>query len=429
MSNQDLFGYFSRKKEEPVGDQEKSPVSGSDSEHQECTSPTHDDAGVPSKMSGSVDVSLQIDPDQQGEAQSEDEQSSDPEESSGPEKLELDLFPDEKAAKGENKDKQVKFNHMTFAVYAGNTIPVSKLVPDVENCNMEDVRKKLEKHYPELSKQRTKMEYDQKKNLIIFTVTIGRKGAKAIEGIEGYFTSYTELLEDIQPINYLAAKNGHYEIRKNAIGTFVSECTNVVAKEKLVKLGDGLEPAQNECQEGFHLELPPIPYLILQQIVSFFSDLAAACDVEATSVIYWDTWHRRYFADIPPQLVGKTFVDVRYPSYFDAIKVLEIHSHNTMDTYFSSTDNRDELEMMVYGVIGCLQQQEDDVAFNLKLRASMQGRFFNLQPSYIFDHPIPDQNILNNMLPDSNRPLRTDYTHYPVEWVSRLKISGGGKMR
>lgn len=447
MLNNDYLGYFAADEEQPKENPSESIVNNELTvEHQESVSSTRDsqasDQG-PANEQLSQDVqekhacsgesvedhnSSEPVPDDvsttDSDQKNEEEQSDTP---AGGELQELELFPEERPDEGQKKEKQEKFNNLTYVAYAGNTILVSKLINDVESASMEDIRKKLERHYPELSKQRTKMEYDKNKNLIVFDITIGRKGAILIEGIEGYFTSFTELLENVQPINYLAAKSGHFEIRKNGVGTFVSKCTDPVVNENMKKVMTGIKTPQDECQEEFRLELPSIPYEILQQIVSFFSDLAAGPDVEATSVIYWDTRKLRYFADIPPQLVGKSFVDVKYPSYFDAIKIMEIHSHNTMHTYFSRTDNEDEMEMMIYGVVGCLQRQSDEVEFNLKLRSSMQGRFFNLQPSYIIDHPIPEQYISNHLFPDSNRPLSTDYTKYPSEWATRVKINGGRK--
>ena len=78
----------------------------------------------------------------------------------------------------------------------------------------------------------------------------------------------------------------------------------------------------------------------------------------------------------PPQLAGPTGVVYRPPS--DA--VLEIHSHCDYPARFSSTDDRDEQGLRVYGVLGRLGTDRPEVA----LRVGAYGHFLPLPWEAVF---------------------------------------------
>lgn len=73
--------------------------------------------------------------------------------------------------------KKPEFNRGTFIAYAGKTISITKLFTDdqLPTLEMDAVRKRVEKLSPELSKQRTTMDWDDKKNLIVPFVSKGKK--------------------------------------------------------------------------------------------------------------------------------------------------------------------------------------------------------------------------------------------------------------
>lgn len=304
------------------------------------------------------------------------------------------------AAKPE--EKKPVFNNATFICYAGMNIAITKLFGDdsLATLQMEDIRKRLEKDYPELSKQRTKMEYDDKKNIICPMVTGGKKGASLIQGIRGFFFRSKDLAENMQPINILAARDGYYEVRENPIGVFVTKVQEVESLES--------------CREGFKMNLPHIPQRLFAQLISFFADYAMY-DVEVMGVFYWDTKENRYILDVPFQDVTKVSVEACYTDFpIHFIKVCEIHSHNTMNAYFSGVDNADELGTMLYGVIGNLQKGVKQITYSLLTRAGMVGRFIPLNPNLIIEGDFKADAI-----------EATDPVTYPASWHNRVQIIGG----
>lgn len=321
-----------------------------------------------------------------------------------------------------------EFNHSTFICYAGINRPLTKYFTDdkLALVSLEDVRKRLEKDHPELSKQRTKMDWDGKKNVIIPIVTGGKKGAVFFEESRAFFSSAEELFnnKELHPINILAATDGFYEVRENPIGVFVTRtCPEKLQRwnvfdqfyEELSSV-DQLDP----CREGFKLNLPKVPNQLFEQLISFFMDYADH-DVEVMGVFYWNMVKKQYFLDIPFQHVSKVSVDPCYtklPSHF--IKIAEVHSHNTMKAYFSSIDDADELGTMLYGVIGKLRMASGTIRFDVQTRAGSAGNFIPLLPSAWVDCDYDNQEDSWNLV---------SYTPYPQKWKTRVSIhqAGGNK--
>lgn len=308
-------------------------------------------------------------------------------------------------ATAKKEEKKPEFNHATFIAYAGHTLSITKFfgAEQLAGLDLEAVRKRLEKDFPELSKQRTKMDWDEKKNLICPMVTGGKKGAYFSQGLKGFFFRSKDLIANKEPINILAARDGYYEVRENAIGVFVSQ----------VEVIEELEP----CREGFKLNLPKIPENLLAQLISFFSDYAMN-EVEVMGVFYWDMDTKSYVLDVPFQEVSKVKIDVHYSDYpANLIKVAEIHSHNTMSAYFSEVDDADELGTMLYGVVGRLQQGLCEVTYDMRTRAGAAGRFIPLEPNTFIEGDYPRDRI-NSLTP----------VKYPESWHNRVTIISSRKL-
>lgn len=302
-------------------------------------------------------------------------------------------------ANGKKEEKKPEFNHATFVAYAGHTLSITKFFTEesLATLDLEAVRKRLEKDFPELSKQRTKMEWDEKKNLICPMVTGGKKGAFFSQGLRGFFFRSKDLFENKEPINILAARDGYYEVRENAIGVFIAK----------VEIVEDLEP----CRAGFKLNLPKIPQYLFAQLVSFFAEYAMY-EVEVMGIFYWDMDSKQYLLDVPFQHVSKVRVEACYSSFpSNYIKVAEIHSHNTMRAYFSDIDNEDETGTMLYGVVGRLQSGLRQITYDLKTRAGVAGRFIPLEPIVMIEGDSVEMGV---------RAL--DPMIYPYEWVKRVQI-------
>ncbi len=146
------------------------------------------------------------------------------------------------------------------------------------------------------------------------------------------------------PVFRLLASGGVYEVRTTAAGQF---CARV---EPLVHV-----------EEGFYPALPPCPASLLARTVEIFKERP---DTEAMVALVYDTAAGRY------ELVwqgGKADRScVTYVPLTDDerhIVVAEIHSHHTMDAYFSRTDDASERASRIYGVIGRVERGRPDALF------------------------------------------------------------------
>ena len=152
-------------------------------------------------------------------------------------------------------------------------------------------------------------------------------------------------------INYVLAGNGGMEIRENEIGVFSA----------VTKKVPGLEPVK----EGLHMKLPKIPFAILLQIISFFKDVNMRYGTEAVVQIFWDREKKEYFCFCPRQEVGETSVDFKRDKEKEKRYVLmaDVHSHNDMEAFFSYTDDKDEKEIRLFGVVGNINEALPDIQF------------------------------------------------------------------
>ena len=105
--------------------------------------------------------------------------------------------------------------------------------------------------------------------------------------------------------------------------------------------------------------------------------------VEAMVYVYYSHCDNTFYAYVPKQTVSKDAVNTTLPDLDDEkfTLVMEIHSHNTMNAFFSGTDDRDERATRLYTVVGCL----DNLFPEVKTRASVGGTFIEIEPSMVFE--------------------------------------------
>lgn len=130
----------------------------------------------------------------------------------------------------------------------------------------------------------------------------------------------------------------------------------------------------------FTLKIPRIPYSLLSVVIADFKDHPTE---ERIFQIRWNILSKEYVIVIPTSsratkcAIEYDFKDV--PSHLKPI--LEIHSHNTMPAYFSSTDDNDELLKGFYGVVGNVDQE----CPSMKFRVGMEGAFSEVPIHRLFD--------------------------------------------
>lgn len=111
--------------------------------------------------------------------------------------------------------------------------------------------------------------------------------------------------------------------------------------------------------------------------------------------ILWESYAAQpggyYHLHIPEQTRGRASVEYeRHPN-----TVVEMHSHGSMSAFFSGTDNRDEVGLGVYGVVGGLPRAPE-----LNLRVGIYGHFQPVTWEDVFDGvcPVdtPDKQLARN---------------------------------
>lgn len=192
-----------------------------------------------------------------------------------------------------------------------------------------------------------------------------------------HISTRREFLLSTKPINFFHASNGVFEIRKNEIGTFC------------IKINQQSNANKEEFYPFMKLNLPKIPKEELFKIQKFFY---AVCDIygpnEAMVHIYWDKVNKKYVTVALEQRVSAAHVSYKrnkeYELNDDMLLVMDIHSHDTMSAFFSGTDNRDEKETRLFGVIGRVLSPTMD----MKFRYGVANKFVDLDIKDIFAESV-----------------------------------------
>jgi len=200
---------------------------------------------------------------------------------------------------------------------------------------------------------------------------------------KGVYTNMTDVDAAGKAISYLPAKDGKvYEVRNNPLGRFI---TPVIGCELLSDVRAGFIPAPN---------IPLIPMELIMKIIAFFRYLTCVGDEnEALVNIYWDSESEEFVVDTPEQIVSKTSVHSNEnPDYVSEryIHYMDVHSHNSMQAFFSHVDDKDEKATRLYTVIGRLNNYFPEI----KTRISNGGKFHEIDPAEVFEHlslPFPSE--------------------------------------
>ncbi len=190
-----------------------------------------------------------------------------------------------------------------------------------------------------------------------------------------------------KPITYVAASNGLFEVRQNAIGVFSRKVDGV--------------PDMGEVAEGFRWGLPKIPWALFEQAVAFFKAVMKRHGgAEAYIQLFFDKTEGTYFAHVPKQYVSGGHVSFDRDVELEAkhILVMEAHSHNTMSAFFSGTDNADEQADRLFMVMGKLDERAPQVL----VRCAMGGQHVPLTIEETFE--VPADNVPQSWLDQVNPP-------------------------
>lgn len=207
---------------------------------------------------------------------------------------------------------------------------------------------------------------------------------------------------DVTPITYILANNLEvFQKTKTQAGYVISKLNSV--PEDIRSLCSDIK------EEASHLPGGKIPSTMLSAILSFFLHVYKTSDDEAMAHILWNTKTSSYEVGIPEQIVTKAsvhykFVDVE-PHH---IIIADIHSHNSMPAYWSSTDNSDDSAGVWFsGVVGTL-----DRIPTINWRFTDFGRFHEVEHEDIFDKEF---GFIGN-----------ESKSFPIEWMDRVTFPKRG---
>jgi PRTRC genetic system protein A len=245
--------------------------------------------------------------------------------------------------------------------------------------------------------------------------------AKAVsEALANQIVEFTVGKPGVKPVSYVVVKEGILEVRRTKIGLFSKMKTEMKVEAvaaildtlaKVPGIADGIVQVRRTLNElptrdsipGFQLLGPKIPVEILDQIVAFFKAVYEKQETEAAALIRWNDESKEYYVEIPGGPDGKeqelSTAGVKYrpnPADRNAI-VMDIHSHHTMDAFFSGTDDADEKFTQLYAVVGNIDHSQPTIS----VRARLNGEDV-AEPGIrdVFDMPK---------------------TGYPESWMEKIK--------
>lgn len=193
-----------------------------------------------------------------------------------------------------------------------------------------DIQRYLEKDRPEYSKERTKIEYDEKHKLIIATIMGGKRGAVEYSEENGtrYRTSDTPFMH-------------------------ITAATDGSGRGRMV------------------WKMPKIPYRMLRSMCHFFGKVYRTYGTESLVSIMWDPDKDGYSLYVPEQTVLPGSVDYRNDGNIQKRMwtLGTFHSHGIFSPYFSHTDDENEKADGIYGVAGNFDRPDPLI----KMRAGTGG--------------------------------------------------------
>ncbi len=221
---------------------------------------------------------------------------------------------------------------------------------------------------------------------------------------------YSVYLEDVPdspdtPSSLIIFGDGEYLLRENPIGRFFRK----ISTKETPSLKDGPDPS-------FSFSLPKIDPAILQKQVSFYREVMKKySNSEAYTLILWDKVESKYIVICPEQQVSGATVKYQldmeeYPSS-RYIQVVSCHSHNSMNAFFSGTDDNDEQADMLYMVFGKLDTPEPE----FKIRANLKGKeICKLNLEDIFSISLEEYSNLVRYWFGTK--------HFPEDWLNNVVV-------
>lgn len=216
----------------------------------------------------------------------------------------------------------------------------------INKISKEDIRLKMERDYPELTKELTNMVFVKEKNMIVVMNAAGKKGLPAAP-------------------------------QKSA-----PKESAVFWHNDLLYIRDINTPVK-------------IPHKFLMKFINLARGVAATHGTEVHADIYYDPEKKDFHFHVPPQVATIFAVqplplpeeDIdRWLYLSNMIKVLEIHSHHTMRAIPSKTDDANERKPIYFCIVGRVQDFFPEIY--TRTYDVVNQRYVKLEPFQVFETPV-----------------------------------------
>lgn len=330
-----------------------------------------------------------------------------------------------KAPVKQKVEKPPVFVHGDWVIhFATESFTVSDFVEEIPEAGvtLEEVRQGIERHFPKFSAARTRWDVDEENKRLFPDAFAGSKGMITLgEGCfaPSFFVDLSEALDSDKKFRYLVSNDGMiFALYQSISGVLIvpAEFDEQTNQSILTAFGyHNFSDVPNQFLPNFEWELPKIPNKILRQIVGFFrSYVMEKAQYEVALRVYWDNEEKKFIIDCPKQTVTPVLIHFEQMDQYAGVNamrfipVLEIHSHNVMRAFFSSTDDENEQSFNttfgVFGVFGRLNREPYEMVF----RAKMKDQAIDVQASEIFELNAEDE----------------DYS-FPENWHKNVKVKDG----
>lgn len=275
--------------------------------------------------------------------------------------------------------------------------------------------------------------------------------------------NYDELKK---PMNMVTARNGVFQVHKTPVAIFVHCKTTFPKDQQLVHLP--------EMKEEVILLADKVPFRYLIEVLSFYRDVHKKDKTEAATLIFWNendvqlpthypdqpskpikglTQEGRLIIYCPEQLNTSGDTNFQQDTFVtwlreNTARYIELHSHHTMNAFWSGTDNKNENATQFYGVWGNIFNDQPSFLFRY---VNGKDRKIDIDASLVFDYPKveietevrqkqkatlhdPDGIIGDLIAPESEGIVETKKETilfmgpyqdrpYPADWMEQHKVN------
>lgn len=207
---------------------------------------------------------------------------------------------------------------------------------------------------------------------------------------------------------FIITPKGYFKHKRLSGGRYVRMEVPDLPKEYKTKIEEEVYEELNFLPAG------KIPIEFLHQITKFFKEVMRVKDkdLEAHAFILWSK-ERGYYISIPKQVVSKASVSFTYDKETipdGSVICVDIHSHNTMSSFFSSTDNANDANGIYYsGVIGRLDLPEPKIVLRFNLHSVKK----EVQIQDIFEEEVKEVSIDESWMKQIEVATRTPISSPP----------------